>query len=172
MTMDNALAAGQGGSQIVPTNPAKQEVEPAPHAETAPQSHGTRPDDAYRRFAVEELALHLARGSALLERCEQMSKEDRADQVGAVHAAARLMSANAQLAKALAQLALVERRSRTIVETIQRPDPEIAGLNARFLPSQKSEEIQAILERGLRQLLMVQHQKQEQMEALAITSCI
>ena len=162
MTKDNALAAGQGGTEVVPA-PKTGAVAPASQL----PAHA-RTDDVYRRFAVEELALQLARGSALLARCEAIAKEEPPDQLGPIYAAARLMNANAQLAKALAQVAMVERRSRTIVETIQRPDPKIAGLNSSLPRLLENQDIRAFLERGLRLLLEQQREEQPPPEALAI----
>jgi hypothetical protein len=160
MSMENALAAGQGGTEIAPVPPTG-EVAPTSQSPAKP-----RPDEAYRRFAIEELALQLARGSKLLAHCEAIAKVSPADALGPVREAARLINANAQLAKALAQMAMVERRSKTIVETIQMPDPNIAGLNARFPKALESETMRAALEYGLRHLL-----KAEQ-EPLAIGSGI
>jgi len=167
MTMEDAHAVGQDGTKAVPTAQAGA-VAPASQPHTRAEL-----DDAYRQIAIEELALHLSRGSALLQRCDEMSREYRSDQVGAVHAAARLMNANAQLAKALAQLALVERRSRTIVETIQRPDPKNAGLNSILTSPQYSSprqrrKIRDALERGLLQFLEEQKQDRERSEDLAV----
>ena len=151
MSMDNALAAGQGGTEVVSAPQTGDVASPAQ----------ARPDEAYRRFAIEELALQLARGSKLLAHCEAIAEVSPADALGPVREAARLINANAQLAKALAQMALVERRSKTIVETIQMPDPNIAGLNARFPKALESETLRAALEYGLRHLLKEQRQEQE-----------
>jgi hypothetical protein len=64
MNMVKPHAAGQGGS------------EPA----TAPQSK----DEVHRQSAVEELAGFLARGGAMLARCEAMSNAARGDRLGPV----------------------------------------------------------------------------------------
>jgi hypothetical protein len=169
MTMDSAHAAGQGGTEPVPAPQSSTEPAlPSQAVASAPRRPQPRDDEAYRRLAVEELTLHLARGGALLRRCEEMAELAEVGEYGAILAAARLMNANAQLAKALAQVALVERRSRTIVETIQRPDPKIAGLNSSLPPLLKNQEIRAVLERGLRLLLEQQRQEQPPPEALAI----
>ena len=171
MSMDNALAAGQGGAEVVP-------VPQAGVAAPVSQSRArARPDEAYRLFAVEELALQLVRGGALLARCEAIANAGRADELGPIYAAARLMNANAQITKALAQVALVERRSKTIIETIQKPDPENAGLNSIFSPQQISsprqrKKIRDALERGLLQFLAEQKQDRERQEDLAIGCCI
>ncbi len=99
------------------------------------------------------------------------------DQLGPINAAARLMNAKAQVAKALAQTAQVERRSRTIVETIQRPDPENAGLFSIFSqaensPPEQRKKIRDVLERALLQFLHEQKQDRERQEGLAIGNCI
>lgn len=88
-------------------------------------------DDALRRLAAEKLARHLEMGGELVARCQELAKAGRGDRLGPLTAAARLMRANAQVAQTLAHVALVERRSRTIVETIQKPDPKISELNAK-----------------------------------------
>ena len=171
MAKENALAAGQGGTEVAPA-PKPGAVAPASRL----PAHA-RPDEAYRRFAVEELALQLVRGGALLARCEAIAKAGRADELGPIYAAARLMNANAQITKALAQVALVERRSKTIIETIQKPDPENAGLNSIFSSQQVSspqqrKKIRDALERGLLQFLAEQKQDRERQEDLAIGCCI
>jgi hypothetical protein len=171
MSMDNAHAAGQGGTEVVPA-PKTGAVAPASQSRSR-----ARPDEAYRRFAVEELALQLVRGGALLARCEAIAKAGPVDQLGPIYAAARLMNANAQITKALAQVALVERRSKTIVETIQKPGPENAGLNSIFSPQQISspqqrKKIRDVLERGLIEFLAEQKQDRERQEDLAVGCCI
>jgi hypothetical protein len=112
METENALAAGQSGTVAI----------------LAPQSQ----DEAYRQSAVAALARHLSRGGDLLAHCEMLAKAKRGDRLGPLYAAARLLNANAQVARALAHVGLVERRSRTIVETIQSPDAKNDELNSRF----------------------------------------
>jgi hypothetical protein len=91
----------------------------------------SRPDDeALRRYAVARLADHLDVGVSLAQRCEQLSGIPDGDRVGAITAAARLMNANARVAEALATVAQVERRRRSIVETV--PKAEGSQLNSRF----------------------------------------
>ena len=85
--------------------------------------------------------------------------------------------APSQVAKALAQAAQVERRSRTIIETIQRPDPENAGLNSIFSQGQNTSpeqraKIRDALECALLQFLQEQKQDREQKEGQAIGSLI
>ena len=155
----NAHAAGQGGNVTV----------------LAPQSQ----DEAHRQSAVEELAGYLAKAGVMLDRCEAMSRAVRGDRLGPVYAAARLMNANAQVARALAHVALVESRRRTIIETIQPPAPKKAELNSRFLSPQdeadspeKEDEAFAELERRLDRLAEAHRQEQERLEDEAIACCI
>ena len=159
MKKDDAHAAGQGGNVTV----------------LAPQSQ----DEVHRQSAVEELAGYLAKAGAMLDRCEAMSKAARGDRLGPVYAAARLMNANAQVARALAHVALVESRRRMIIETIQSPPPKNAELNSRF-PSPEGEEDRpknndgalAELKRRINSLAKANRQEQEQLDDLAIGCCI
>jgi hypothetical protein len=156
MTKDNALAAGQGGTVTV----------------LAPQSR----DEVHRQSAVEELAGYLATAGGMLARCEAMSKAARGDRLGPVYAAARLMNANAQVARALAHVALVESRRRMIIETIQPPPPKNAELNSRFSSPEEEDDARAALERRLDARLeamrRVAREEQERQEGLAIEGCI
>ena len=152
MNMVKSHAAGQGGTVTV----------------LAPQSQ----DEVHRQSAVEELAGYLAKAGAMLDRCEAMSKAARGDRLGPVYAAARLMNANAQVARALAHVALVESRRRMIVETIQSPRPKNAELNSRFSSPEENDNALIELERRLDRLAEATRQEQEQMEDLAIGCCI
>jgi hypothetical protein len=159
MNMVDAHAAGQGGNVTV----------------LAPQSQ----DEVHRQSAVEELAGYLVKAGAMLDRCEAMSKAARGDRLGPVYAAARLMNANAQVARALAHVALVESRRRTIIETIQSPQPKNAELNSRFLSPENEEDSQknkddafAELERRIDRLVKAAQQEQEREEELAAGGCI
>lgn len=87
-------------------------------------------DEELRRLAVARLAEHLDIGSSLVARCEELAHASRGDRLGPLHAAARLMRANALVAQALANVAQVERRRRTIVEHIQPPGFKFADLNS------------------------------------------
>ena len=87
-------------------------------------------DDELRRLAAIKLAQHLDMGGELVTRCQELAKVARGDRLGPLVAAARLMRANAHVAQTLAHVALVERRQRTIIEQIQRPDPKAAELNS------------------------------------------
>lgn len=158
----------------------------APQTERVPAQTGraeprrvNRPysDETYRQITVEQLALTLVRSDSLMVRCAELASIARSDEMGAINAAARVMTANAVVAKALAQLAKVERCSRTIIETIQKPDPENAGLNSIFsstrisTPEQR-DKIRDVLERALLQFLAEQKQDREKQEGLSIGSCI
>jgi hypothetical protein len=181
MTNLDALAAGQGGinkNDLAPPAPRPEETAPPQNALStaraiAPAAPVAARDDAYRQVTVQDLALALMRSNTLLERCEEMAEVANFDQLGPIHAAARLMNAQAQVAKALAQVAQVERRRRTIIETIQRPDPENAGLNSIFSQGQNSSpeqraKIRDVLERALLQFLEEQKQDRERREGSAI----
>jgi hypothetical protein len=159
MNMVKPHAAGQGGNVTV----------------LAPQSQ----DEVHRQSAVEELAGYLAKARGMLARCEAMSKAARGDRLGPVYAAARLMNANAQIARALAHVALVESRRRMIIETIQSPAPKKAELNSRFPsrqgegdPPENNDDAYAELERRLDRLAEANRQEQERLEDLAIGCCI
>ena len=152
MNMDNALAAGQGGAVTV----------------LAPQSQ----DEIHRQSAVEELAGYLVKAGGMIDRCEAMSKAARGDRLGPVYAAARLMNANAQVARALAHVALVESRHRTIVEKIQPPAPKNPQLNSTFPSGGEQEDARAELERRLDARLESIRREKERLEGLAIDSAI
>ncbi len=148
METENALAAGQGGSVTI----------------LAPQSQ----DEIHRQSAVEALAQHLARGGALLARCETLANAVRGDRLGPIYAAARLLNADAQVARALAHVGLVERRSRTIVETVQAPGAQNSELNSGFA----DDDARAELERRLDRHLQIKRAEQERLEDEAIGCCI
>ena len=152
MNMDNPHAAGQGGNATV----------------LAPQSQ----DEVHRQSAVEELAGYLAKAGVMLDRCEAMSKVARGDRLGPVYAAARLMNANAQVARALAHVALVESRRRMIIETIQPPAPKNAELNSRFSSPEENDGALVELERRIDRLAREARKDQKQLEDLAIGCCI
>jgi len=152
MSIVHAHAAGQGGSENTPAPPSQDEV--------------------HRQSAVEELAGFLARGGAMLARCEAMSNVARGDRLGPVYAAARLMNANAQVARALAHVALVESRRRMIVETVQPPAPKNARLNSRFLSAEENDVAYAEVERRLNALLEADQREQERLEDEAIACAI
>jgi len=106
MSEDHAHAAGQGGKTSVSQSQPKPE------------------DEAERRAAVQALAGYLTRGTALLDRCEILLRAEPG--VAPILAAATVLSAGARVGKVLAQVALVESRRRTIVETVQahKPPPD------------------------------------------------
>jgi hypothetical protein len=199
MATPKALAAGQSGpesnnltpksetpaldthsqNEENPTAPRALAVSPAPSQAAPPRASVAEraQDDAYRQVTVQDLALALSRSDALLARCQAMAEVANFDQLGPINAAARLMNAQAQVAKALAQAAQVERRSRTIIETVQRPNPENAGLNSIFSQGENSspeqrKKIRDALERALLQFLQEQKQDRERAEGLAIGSSI
>ncbi len=108
----------------------------------------------------------------MLARCEAMSNVARGDRLGPIYAAARLMNANAQVAHALAHVALVERRSRSIVETIQPPRPENAELNSRLHTPVYYEDAREELKRRIDAAIEADAKEQERLDGLAIGCCI
>lgn len=119
MTQRKPSATGENGHNV--PAPLKAEHEPA-----APRS-----DDELRRLAAERLTDHLDMGVSLVGRCEDLAYSSKGDKLGALYAAARLMHANAQVAQALADVAQVERRRRSIVERLEPPEPKRNDWNAR-----------------------------------------
>ncbi|MEI9929263.1 MAG: hypothetical protein WDM89_01500 [Rhizomicrobium sp.] len=111
-------------------NPADFPDQPAP----------PRTDDELRRYAAEQLVEHLAIGVSMATRCHGLSAQAHNDKVGPLNAAARLMQANARVAEALATFAQIERRSRTISERIQPPDPKKLELNSKLEKEKASAE--------------------------------
>ena len=97
-----------------------------PLTENSPENS----DEELRRFAVARLADHLEMGVSLVARCEHFAELPKGDRVNPLFAAARLMNANANVARAFAQVAQVERRQRTIIERIQPPAPQNADSNS------------------------------------------
>ena len=144
MSETHALAAGQGGTVTI----------------LAPSSQ----DEVHRQSAAAELAGYLAQSGTLLARCVAMAKATRGDRLGPMYAAARLMNANAQVARALAHVALVERRTRTIVETIQPPKPENTELNSGFPSAEAMDDARAALERRLDACLAARQRAQQSPE--------
>jgi NAD-specific glutamate dehydrogenase len=110
---------------MINETPASGEGQPSESEVPSPGSPVT-PDDDLRRLAVERLADHLEIGASLIERCETLAFAQRGDRLGPLYAAARLMHAQARVAGALAHVAQVERRRRSITERIQtvRPNPQ------------------------------------------------
>ncbi len=76
-------------------------------------------------------ALQLMRVNRMLDSCESRGAEKTADPMGALDTAARLIRANSHIAGTLARVVQVESRHRSIVETIQKPDPKMLELEAR-----------------------------------------
>jgi uncharacterized membrane protein YccC len=116
---------------------------------TADASTPAEADEALRRLAAERLADHLEIGISLAGHCEMLAGKTKGDRLGPVYAAARLMHANAAVAEALANLARIERRRRSIVERIQPPDRKMAELNSHLQQEKISAEQEAKLCRRL-----------------------
>jgi len=87
------------------------------------------PDEELRRIAGSRLVEHLDMGVTLVSRCKALASVNRGDRVEPLSAAARLMNSTARVASVLAQVALVERRHRSIIERIQPPMTELEKLN-------------------------------------------
>jgi hypothetical protein len=107
-----------------------------------------QPDEALRRLAASRLAEHLDIGAQLVARCKKLADVTRGDRLGPLTAAARLMNSNARIAHALAHVALVERRQRTIIERIQPAKPESVELNSKKTPTEMRREIEMKLARA------------------------
>ena len=138
--MDDPQAAGRGGQ----TNAVVSEAQNPRTEDATAQS-----DEELRRLAGARMAEHLDMGVSLVARCEHLAELPKGDRLGAIYAAARLMRANAFIAQALANVAQVERRQRTIVERIQPPDPKEAELNARLQNEERDSEYRLKLYRRM-----------------------
>ena len=79
---------------------------------------------------VERLSQQLDINIGLAGVCEHLAAVPEKGRSEAVFAAARLTQANAQLARALAEVMQVERRHRTIIERIQTPAPVFRHSNS------------------------------------------
>lgn len=88
-------------------------------------------DEVLRRMAAERLAQQLAVGLELVAQCREEAQTGGGDHIAPLSVAARLINSNARMAHALGHIALVERRSRTIVEHIQpaKPVVELNSIN-------------------------------------------
>lgn len=137
---------------------------PAPPPNDAQTQSLLLPDDEQlRRLAAVRLAEHLDRGAALIARCQNLAQSQRGDRLGPIYAAARLMRADAGVAQALAHVVMVERRSRTIVEQIQRPDKKTAELNSILEKQQKDREKRKSIQEQLKEKVQqaIQREKDE-----------
>jgi len=100
------------------------------------------PDDEIRRIATKHLAANVKIGAGLVAHCRQLAHDaGNGDHLGPLSAAARLINSNARMAHALGMIALVERRSRTIVQHIQPPKPELNSENEKKSDAQLVEDI-------------------------------
>ncbi|HEY0299844.1 MAG TPA: hypothetical protein VGC36_00810 [Rhizomicrobium sp.] len=117
-------------------------LDPPAAGQTPPAEN---PDEALRRLAAARLAEYLDIGVGLAARCTELASGKSRDKLGPITAAARLFNANARVAQALALVAQVERRQRTIVERIQPPDRKILELNSKNERRETPSEIRARL---------------------------
>jgi hypothetical protein len=104
------------------------------------------PDERLRLAMADQLALQLMRVNRMLDRCESRAAEETADPMGALDTAARLIRANSHIAGTLARVVQVESRHRSIVETIQKPNPKMLELEAkrnRQTPAEMRKELTA-----------------------------
>jgi len=131
-TTETAHSAASA-SQSAPSGPSDQPQSEstasppqggAPRAAAPPAADDDEPpysDEAMRRHAVGRLADNLDIATGLMEHCEHLAALPKGKRIEPVFAAARLMQSSAHVAKALAHMAQVERRQRTIIERIQPP---------------------------------------------------
>ena len=87
-------------------------------------------DEELRHFAVARLAEYLDIGASLVQRCEHLAELPTGDRLAPLYAAARLMHANANVARSFAHVAQVERRQKTIIEHIQPRVLQMADSNS------------------------------------------
>jgi hypothetical protein len=123
MTKENPPAPETGGQ----TNDVVSEAQNLRTEDAAGKS-----DEELRHFAVARLAEYLDIGASLVARCEHLAELPKGDRLGPIYAAARMMRANAQVAEALARVAHVEIRRRSIVERIQPRTPTPDELNSKL----------------------------------------
>ena len=159
MNLEKAPAAGQGGAQPVFAPPVE-------FGAPAPQSR----DEIKRQSAVDTLAEMLAASMEMLARCQGQANASRGDRLGPVYAAAQLLHANANIARALAHVGCVETRHRSIVERVQPPESQKPEFNCT--PPQRGDEAMVELRRRIDRLIEAKEAEQEEMEGLAIGCCI
>jgi hypothetical protein len=129
MIEENPPAAGQGGQERA----GASDPQSGGAGELRTEGALGKSDEELRRLVAARLAEHVDIGSSLIAHCEHLAGLAKGDRVAPVHAAARLMRADAQVAQAFAQVAQLERRSRRIVERVQPVVPKNADLNSTFV---------------------------------------
>ena len=87
------------------------------------------PEERLRLDAAERLNAMMALSMRLLDDCGMHAAMGKADAVGALNAAARLLKSNADVTHALMRAAQGETRHRSIVQTVSLGAP---GLNPNF----------------------------------------
>src|SRR5258708_10983727 len=80
-------------------------------------------DDELRRDAARHLVDYLETGTSVGLRCEDLLVTQPNDKLGTMYAAARLMQATARVGDALARVAQVEQRRRSVVLHLQDDRP-------------------------------------------------
>jgi hypothetical protein len=128
MTEENPQAAGQGGQKSV----GASDLQLGDAGELRTEEALDKSDEELRRLVAARLAEQVDIGSSLIARCEHLASLPKGNRVAPLHAAARLVQADARAAQAFAQVAQLERRSRRIVERVQPVAPKNADLNSSF----------------------------------------
>lgn len=151
MTKPDPQAAGQGGHEPIGATEtqAKSGAPPggAPPGEppafapngVAVGDNKLVTDEDFRRFAAAMLAGGLDYGNSLIGRAERLAAEHEGDRINPLFAAARLMNANARLAKEVGRLVQVEQRTRRIIEYVQPPVANSVDSNSTFEDSLERE---------------------------------
>ncbi len=107
------------------------------------------PDEAIRLAALERLSLQLDGALGFLAVCQGQTAVPEKDPLRAVGAAASILRGSAVVAGALARLAQVETRHRTIVQFPEGFDSKGRPLNSHFSSKERDEEIRKTLFRRL-----------------------
>ena len=128
MIEENPQAAGQGGHESV----GASDLQLGGAGELRTEEALDKSDEELRRLVAARLAEQVDIGSSLIARCEHLASLPKGNRVAPLHAAARLVQADARAAQAFAQVSQLERRSRRIVERVQPVTPQNADLNSSF----------------------------------------
>lgn len=112
-----------------PPKAAADRPDPRPDPEapwpdfTAPRTKSTVEFSAeeFRHYAAARVMEQLDVSSGLIQQCEHLAALPETDRLATINASARLMNANAHLARALSRLVQGETRHRQIVERVQPP---------------------------------------------------
>lgn len=146
---------------------ATQAASPGTDTSSSPQTD----DEIRRQSALATLATMLTTSMAMLARCEAQANAARGDRLGPVYAAAHLLHANANIAKALAHVGCVETRHRSIVEQVQHVGNRHGELNWEDTPLSPDAEREK-LENHIDAIVEHSRRERERLEGLAIGCCI